>query len=119
MNPVLVHIAYIVASILFIYGLDWTLAGNSSLMLATTPIFTTLLSSAFRLERIAPTAWLGVVISAAGIALVVWGGVQGLSFSATTSRSSRSGATAATGKMKKLTGGLVGRPYNHILNPQG
>ena len=75
-----------VYQILFIYGLDWTLAGNSSLMLATTPIFTTLLSSAFRLERIAPTAWLGVVVSAAGIALVVWGGTQGLSFSGTTVR---------------------------------
>ena len=37
--------------VLFIYGIDWTLAGNAALMLATTPIFTTLLSVLFRQEK--------------------------------------------------------------------
>ncbi len=75
-----------VYQILFIYGIDWTLAGNASLMLATTPIFTTLLSSTFRQEKIAPMAWMGVLISVAGIALVVWGGAQAVSFGASTVR---------------------------------
>ncbi len=75
-----------VYQVLFIYGIDWTLAGNASLMLATTPIFTTLLSVAFRQERIAIIALSGVGISVAGIALVVWGGTKAVSFSADTVR---------------------------------
>lgn len=75
-----------VYQILFIYGIDWTLAGNASLMLAATPIFTTLLSVIFRQERIALLAWSGVAISVAGIALVVWGGTRSVSFSSDTVR---------------------------------
>lgn len=75
-----------VYQVLFIYGIDWTLAGNASLMLATTPIFTTLLSSGFRQEKIAFTAWTGVLISVAGIALVVWGGSEAVGFGASTVR---------------------------------
>ncbi|HEY5626033.1 MAG TPA: DMT family transporter, partial [Dehalococcoidia bacterium] len=56
-----------VYQILFVYGIDWTLAGNASLMLATTPIFTTLLSVAFRQERIGLSAWLGAILSFLGI----------------------------------------------------
>jgi drug/metabolite transporter (DMT)-like permease len=75
-----------VYQILFIYGIDRTLAGNASLMLAATPIFTTLLSIAFRQERIAWMAWTGVVISVVGIGLVVWGGTQAVSFGVDTVR---------------------------------
>ncbi len=75
-----------VYQVFFIYGIDSTLAGNASLMLATTPIFTTLLSVAFRQERIALMALAGVVISVVGIALVVWGGTKAVSFSADTVR---------------------------------
>lgn len=75
-----------VYQVLFIYGIDWTLAGNASLMLAATPIFTTLLSIAFRQERVASMAWTGVVISVVGIGLVVWGGSQAVGFAADTVR---------------------------------
>ncbi len=75
-----------VYQVLFIYGLDWTLAGNASLMLATTPIFTTLLSVVFRQERVGRTALAGVFLSVIGIALVVWGGTQAITFSADTVR---------------------------------
>ncbi len=71
-----------VYQILFIYGIDWTLAGNASLMLAATPIFTTLLSLMLRHERIGNLALAGVVLSVAGIVLVVWGGAQAVRFSA-------------------------------------
>jgi drug/metabolite transporter (DMT)-like permease len=75
-----------VYQVLFIYGIDWTLAGNASLMLATTPVFTTLLSVLFRQERIGPMVLAGVILSLAGIVLVVWGGTQAISFSALTVR---------------------------------
>ncbi|UCC72766.1 MAG: EamA family transporter [Gemmatimonadota bacterium] len=87
--PALIGLGFLgntIYQILFIYGIDWTLAGNASLMLAATPIFTTLLSIAFRQERVASMAWTGVVISVVGIGLVVWGGTQAVSFSATTVR---------------------------------
>jgi drug/metabolite transporter (DMT)-like permease len=71
---------------LFIYGIDRTLAGNASLMLATTPIFTTLLSLIFRQERSSLAVGAGIGLSVAGIALVVLGGSAGLSFSAGTVR---------------------------------
>ncbi len=72
--------------VFFVYGIDWTLAGNASLMLATTPVFTTLLSATFRQERIALIAWSGVVLSFVGIVLVVLGGRAALTFGAETVR---------------------------------
>ncbi len=84
-----------VYQILFIYGIDWTLAGNASLMLATTPIFTTLLSVAFRQERIGTLAWFGVALSFVGIALVVGGGSAAVSFGAGTVRGDLTVLTAS------------------------
>lgn len=75
-----------VYQVLFIYGIAWTLAGNASLILATTPVFTTLLSLIFRQERSNPTAVFGVGLSVLGIALVVLGGPAGVSFGAGTLR---------------------------------
>jgi len=69
---------------LFIYGIDWTLAGNASLMLATTPLFTTLLSLASRQERASPAVVSGLAFSVTGIALVVVGGPSSVSFHAGT-----------------------------------
>jgi drug/metabolite transporter (DMT)-like permease len=58
----------------FIYGLDWTRAGNASLLLATTPVWTVLLSALAGHER--PTRWVatGVVATLVGMTLVVGGG---------------------------------------------
>jgi drug/metabolite transporter (DMT)-like permease len=84
-----------VYQVLFIYGIDWTLAGNASLMLASTPIFTTLLSITFRQERVGSMAWAGVVISVVGIGLVVWGGTQAVGFRADTVRGDLTVLTAA------------------------
>jgi drug/metabolite transporter (DMT)-like permease len=53
-------------------------------MLASTPIFTTLLSVLFRQERGSPTVVAGVGLSVVGIALVVLGGSTGVGFSAGT-----------------------------------
>ena len=72
--------------VLFIYGVDWTLAGNAALMLATVPIFVSLFSTLLRHEKIGPAGWAGVLLSVAGIGLVVWGGVRGLQFGAETLR---------------------------------
>jgi drug/metabolite transporter (DMT)-like permease len=54
----------------FILGLDRTQAGNASVMLALTPVFTALLSSRLGHERLARRAWLGAGLSVVGVALV-------------------------------------------------
>ncbi len=75
-----------VYQVLFVYGIDWTLAGNASLMLAAAPIFTMLFSVMFKQERIGSMALAGVIISFVGIGLVVWGGTKAISFSSDTVR---------------------------------
>lgn len=80
---VLGHFFY---QVFFIFGLDLTLAGNASLMLAMSPVFITLLSVAARHERVSWPAWAGVVLSFVGVALVVQGGTQALAFGAGTVR---------------------------------
>ena len=58
----------------FIFGLDRTSAGNASLLLASTPIITALLSASLGHERVRPRVWIGVLATFAGIVLVVLGG---------------------------------------------
>jgi drug/metabolite transporter (DMT)-like permease len=55
----------------FIFGLDLTRAGTASILLASTPILTALLSSLVGHERPGVGTWLGVTATFAGIALVV------------------------------------------------
>jgi len=57
----------------FIFAIDWTLAGNASLLLSTTPVWTMILSALAGHER--PTRWmsLGVLGTLAGMTLVVLG----------------------------------------------
>ena len=59
---------------LFIFGVDGTLAGNASLLLATIPVWTTCLSALAGHERPGVTVWMGVAGTVAGMALVVAGG---------------------------------------------
>jgi drug/metabolite transporter (DMT)-like permease len=60
----------------FIFGLANTRAGIASVLLAGTPIVTTLLSSLAGHERIRPLVWAGVAASFAGIVLVVLSGAR-------------------------------------------
>ena len=57
----------------FINGIARTTASNSSLILATTPIFAALLSSVLGVERVERSVWHGVILSFMGILLIVGG----------------------------------------------
>jgi drug/metabolite transporter (DMT)-like permease len=72
--------------VLFIYGIDWTLAGNAALMLSTVPLIVTVLSVRLKHETINAAGWAGVALSIAGIALIVWGSSRGLSIGSDTVR---------------------------------
>ena len=68
---VLGNVAY---QLFFIFGIDRTTAGNASLLLATTPIWTLLLSVLSGHERPSAIVWAGVMGTAGGMSLVVGGG---------------------------------------------
>lgn len=71
------NIAY---QLCFIFGLDWTLAGNASLLLATTPIWTVILSSAVGHERPGTWVFAGILGTFAGMFLVIAGRGDALDF---------------------------------------
>lgn len=68
--------------ILFINGISRTTAGNSSLILATAPIFIAIFSSALRVEKLERRVWEAMLISFVGILLIVLGSGKPLSLSA-------------------------------------
>lgn len=57
----------------FIFGLDNTTADNSSLILATVPVWVALGGALTGTERMAGQGWLGVVLSLIGIGLIILG----------------------------------------------
>ncbi|MFC1662247.1 DMT family transporter [Gemmatimonadota bacterium] len=63
----------------FIFGMNATMAGNASILLATTPAWTMALSTVRRHERPGPWVWFGVLATLTGMALVVLGGNFSLS----------------------------------------
>src|SRR5690606_5010735 len=64
----------VIYQLFFIFGIDRTLAGNAALLLAGSPILTTVFASAIGQERVRPRVWAGVVGTFGGMALVVAGG---------------------------------------------
>ena len=58
----------------FIFGVDATFAGNASILLATTPVWTLALSTLRGHERPGPLVWIGIVTTLSGMFLVVLGG---------------------------------------------
>ena len=59
--------------VLFIQGIFRTTAVNSSLILATTPIFVSLLSSILGTEKVDSRTWQSIALSFSGISLIVLG----------------------------------------------
>ncbi|GMV04872.1 MAG: hypothetical protein AMXMBFR53_11520 [Gemmatimonadota bacterium] len=64
----------VVYQMCFILGIDATLAGNASLLLATSPVWTVLLSAALGHEEPNGLVFVGSALTLAGMALVVAGG---------------------------------------------
>lgn len=64
----------------FIFGLERTTASNASLMLSTSPVQVALFGALLGLERVGRLGWLGVFSAFAGIALLVIGKGEALTF---------------------------------------
>jgi len=76
----------LVYQLLFISGMALSRAGNASVLLTASPIFTALLSASLGHERVRPLAWAGIGAATAGIAMVVGSGPEGFGFGAATLR---------------------------------
>ncbi len=62
--------------LLFIWGLSETSASDSALLIGCTPVFVALMTAALGHEHIRPRRWIGVLLSAAGVYLVVGSGAD-------------------------------------------
>jgi drug/metabolite transporter (DMT)-like permease len=58
----------------FIFGIDGTLAGNTSILLATVPVWTLILSTVLQQERSGSLVWVGILATLGGMVMVVLGG---------------------------------------------
>ena len=58
---------------LFIYGVKLSYVSNVSILLGTTPIFTTALASILRIEQVRSRLWIGILLSFSGILCIEMG----------------------------------------------
>jgi drug/metabolite transporter (DMT)-like permease len=93
--------------ILFIYGIARTSASNSSLILASSPIFVALLGSLTGSEKISSRNWLGVLLSFAGLSLLIGGSSSGLAI----------GSQTLTGDLLTLVAAITWAIYTIMLKP--
>jgi drug/metabolite transporter (DMT)-like permease len=66
-------VSNIIYQMAFIIGLSLTSAGNSAVLLSTAPLWIVFISSLMHKEGIRPTVWLGMVVSLAGVVLIISG----------------------------------------------
>jgi drug/metabolite transporter (DMT)-like permease len=72
--------------ILFILGLNGTTAGNASLIMASSPLWTAVTGYLFGLEALRRSSWIALVVVLAGAAVVAAGGANELDLSSRTFR---------------------------------
>lgn len=71
-------IGHSVYQLTFIYGLDMTLAGNAAILLASTPIWTLVITAVLGKEQTGPILWMAALLGAVGIVFVLTGGEKAL-----------------------------------------
>ncbi len=74
-------LGYFFYQLAFILGIERTTAGNSALIMSSTPIWTALLGIFFGFERLSRQAWFGLFISLMGTFLIVLYGNNSLDLS--------------------------------------
>lgn len=72
------HVGY---QVLFILGVSQTSAGNAALIIASSPMWTALLGHVFGIDHLRAKQWSGLVLSFAGVIVVVLAGSGALVFS--------------------------------------
>ncbi|HEY5615437.1 MAG TPA: DMT family transporter [Bacteroidota bacterium] len=73
-------LAHVVYQLAFIFGLKYTTAGNSALLLSTTPLWTAFFNAKLYNEVIKRQVWLGMAMSLAGITFIIIGSGRRIAF---------------------------------------
>jgi drug/metabolite transporter (DMT)-like permease len=76
----------VVYQILFILGLNNTTAGNASLIMASSPLWTAVTGYVFGFESLRRSSWLALLVVLAGAVVVAAGGAHEIDFSSRTFR---------------------------------
>jgi drug/metabolite transporter (DMT)-like permease len=92
--------------LLFVEGIALTRAGNAALMLAATPAFVALIGRVRGVERIGARGLVGILLSMAGIGLIVFSTAQG-----------ESTTSSVTGDLLVLAACLAWATYTVLLKP--
>jgi drug/metabolite transporter (DMT)-like permease len=73
-------IASVVYQMAFVYGLSLTTAGNSAVLLSTSPLWTLVLNAKMHKEKVQPAVWIGMATSLVGVVLIIIGSGKKLEF---------------------------------------
>jgi drug/metabolite transporter (DMT)-like permease len=92
--------------VLFVEGIARTRASDAALVISAGPAFVALLGWLAGTERISPRAWVGIALSIAGIALVVFGG-----------SAAAPGQSSLLGNGLVLVGSLCWAVFSVLLKP--
>jgi drug/metabolite transporter (DMT)-like permease len=76
-------VANVIYQIAFIIGISMTSAGNAAILLNTSPLWTLFLSGRMHRERVSRQMWLGMIVSVAGVAMIIVGSGKKLEFGGT------------------------------------
>jgi drug/metabolite transporter (DMT)-like permease len=73
-------VASLIYQMAFIYGLSMTTAGNSAVLLSTSPLWTIILNARMHKEKVASSVWAGMATSLVGVILIIIGSGRKLEF---------------------------------------
>lgn len=91
----------------FILAIRYSTASNTSLMVATGPIWIALLSWVLRLDRLTWRAWLGILLSFAGLITIINAGSGGIAL----------GSATLTGDLLAVCGAIAWALYTVLSRP--
>ncbi len=73
-------VASVIYQVIFIIGLSMSTAGNSAVILSTSPLWTVILHAWMYREKVRAQMWIGTVLSIAGVILIILGSGQKVGF---------------------------------------
>ena len=100
-------VANVVYQLLYIFGLKLTTAGNSAVLLSTSPLWTAFFNAKIHKDKILPQQWTGMVLSLIGIVMIIIGSGKKLEF----------GSDAVYGDLLSLAGAMMWGLFTNLLKP--
>lgn len=100
-------VANVLYQIAFIVGLSLTTAGNSAVLLSTSPLWTLFFNARLHKERISPAMWIGMAVSLCGVIMIIIGSGKKLEF----------GSMALVGDVISLTAAMLWALNTNLQKP--